>query len=1356
MLSAVSKDVGTLFIQRSKRYAKFELEISSELEDQDVENYGFVLLVEIAIENPIPTVIGRTAKRILSRLPSWTKAFEDSIDDATPDLQEPQTVAGKFINALVNDFPENFEQQVNLYELNRFLGTADESQLAWIYTTSDVPSSAISIKGDDVPLAKLDSLGDLYNSLDTDYVYYYNPIDRQLFTVKLFKFLTIDSEIKQQIPTLKWNWFDEYGARVGLPRLYLEDNVSFKKRILDVYANKPGLGKESIQKTLRRELNIWEAYGATPDSNYIGATPEIIEIIDIESSTPYFDFAGRPKEEFRKFVREINERYPTNWGYVKWNEGFWDYAGKEQKGVGRVPAIYDDATPLGSYYQPGVGDFDDAKLIVKEPYQNEIEFNARLKASGHYASGYIEEYSPVRVDYEYYGSYYKDYYDNDHATVEFKYELFMPEQASPFYITGYAYPKNSYGPESDASPEYSLISIFDSDGYSYENYEFKDEFGNVYQDGSLSFLTNRINIYNADHARVSILGGSIDDSFNLKFFGSEQILNSTPDFDEMASPYLSNSYNLQVSSNLYNQKRGVFNTDKIIRSISLNSKNVQSQSEYIINQDFIKDTLVHEPGATPIYVHIDSVQLFDYEQYDNVYIAEEYQGYGGISKNPEDQLNYLIPSSPNIIIRYENFNFATPQLHEHYIEDDGTNYDYYFVKTKYPYSSTPDSIKIITNENNKVLYPFQKTEWSKFEEYSTPMISGIVSQKGVVKPITENYDETYSRNTNLVGRYSIGYETFGLDPETYYIEKVEVENNTDGVELTSKQEFVYIFDEQSFYQNSIEENFEGKLSNIEVEANYTGIYKSFIKSGWYHQLEKDYYIYAKPVTEIHSTPGLEVLLSTVARQGSPILVKRTGSTPSDLREVAFFDSENPATPSFTNIETIYSNKGEKLYIGYENVYDIQVTDTVTGYIIYSDGVTSTNEIEPFSEATPKVYGRPYDVSYRVKDSYVVDNDFYNQETESYVTKIVFDSTPSNFYAYEITYESSINETSTPISLVVDPFELWDEEGFVYLSHIDYEFSTAKIMVNPSYIVNDNLDYMVVTINSLDTNLNSKPYQTFRIVSSEVQPELEYVTTDINGFAYVNVYCPSSTLSTTGTLTVEGVSNSNPEAHENSNTEGYSHTEVFDIILENQNQHELKAAPDKYAISADGVSQVYVNGFLKEGSTPSSNSIVYWRKGRSLYEIFSSPYSEEDYVISNEEGRFSIGPFTAEDELNPGIWLVSIESEHSTLVSSTPETISGDIVYWIEKYDNINYSSEDSVFFNPNLLYTQRVPVMATPIFTVNYHDGSQANPYSATPSVTLPKWYPLDRYEQYLMGLFGSTPNVVDTYLNLMKDYEEE
>ena len=68
MLSSISSDVGTLFISDAKRYSRFEVEIESELEPSDVENFGFVLLVQVSIAHPIPPVLSKSAKNILAIL----------------------------------------------------------------------------------------------------------------------------------------------------------------------------------------------------------------------------------------------------------------------------------------------------------------------------------------------------------------------------------------------------------------------------------------------------------------------------------------------------------------------------------------------------------------------------------------------------------------------------------------------------------------------------------------------------------------------------------------------------------------------------------------------------------------------------------------------------------------------------------------------------------------------------------------------------------------------------------------------------------------------------------------------------------------------------------------------------------------------------------------------------------------------------------------------------------------------------------------------------------------------------------------------------------------------------------------
>ena len=71
LLSSVSSQIGTLFISNTKRYVKFEIEVTSELDPEDVENYGLVVLVEVAIANAVSPVLTKMGKNILRRFPSW-------------------------------------------------------------------------------------------------------------------------------------------------------------------------------------------------------------------------------------------------------------------------------------------------------------------------------------------------------------------------------------------------------------------------------------------------------------------------------------------------------------------------------------------------------------------------------------------------------------------------------------------------------------------------------------------------------------------------------------------------------------------------------------------------------------------------------------------------------------------------------------------------------------------------------------------------------------------------------------------------------------------------------------------------------------------------------------------------------------------------------------------------------------------------------------------------------------------------------------------------------------------------------------------------------------------------------------
>lgn len=440
-----------LLSKDTKRYAKFEVAIDTELTDLGV--LSFVLLVEVAIADPVSPVLSQSAKNILKKFPSWMSLYKDSFNQATPDLFIPQTTAGKFVNALVGEHLDGFDRELDLLRINSFVDRANVDQISWVYSSTNVNTTFHRILGNQIELARVDNIVDFFNSKKTDYVFYHNPINREILTLQKYYVLQAKNENTglvnlNQIPVQKFNWFDELGLRVGVTRLYLEENDSFKERILDAFKNPIGTDKESFKKTLRRELNLWKAFGATPDANYAGATPEVLEINDIISSTPYFDPDGNPTNKFVELVEELNINYPNNWGYFKFDEAIWDYAGLQQDGVGRLSARYYDDDIDTPYYQPGIGDQDDLRLSIRQTDATPVYFETELVATGRKIIGSTPGYYPVNIGYTYNSDYTIKEYDNPPATINYTLEFHATPHgnyATPtvFYASELIYPKNN-------------------------------------------------------------------------------------------------------------------------------------------------------------------------------------------------------------------------------------------------------------------------------------------------------------------------------------------------------------------------------------------------------------------------------------------------------------------------------------------------------------------------------------------------------------------------------------------------------------------------------------------------------------------------------------------------------------------------------------------------------------------------------------------------------------------------------------------------------------------------------------------------------------------------------------------------
>ena len=1467
----------SIFLKRSKPYIKIEIEIFSEIEDF-ISEFGLLLYVEVAIAEPITEVISDAARNILRRFPSWTEAFEDSIEASTPELATPTSNSGKLVNALVGENLDSFYSLIDENNLNSYIGSADESMLDWIYVSYAVPAASISIYGNGIQLAKVGSLEALYSSKKEDYVYYHNLLDSQIVTLRQFDSLKIDGLSYNQEPAQIYNVFDEFGARVNLTRLYLENNSNFKKRILDVYANLPGVGSEAFKTTLRRELDLWRAYGSTPDSNYLGATPEILEISDLETSSPYFTPSGAPEDKFISFVRYINETYPSNMGYVKWDEGIWDYAGLNGEGVGRIPSLYDTATPLDYIFQPGVGDFRDLQFVMPADVVDSAttSFNGYFEASGFKVSSYNDVYGPIRVGYEYSAGYTytgpNPNSNNPNAATPFNggvalvYEVTMPAHDS--YATPATYYLNlSYDDRQDlfvynyfdqnspASPEHNYISIVNSDGLTNTDLLFKDKvYDYIYVNTGATPYTNSLDIGKAS---------SITLKNKVKWNQGTQSYSNVPTgsyrvkFDEDTRGYLiptsngqswslatpSINYikaNLKVGSTVYGTKQYSSETTPIAGEFIINDSNDISQTddEIILIND-LKNNISFPIGATPDKVYIRNVKISPSPIYKQIQTAEvKNPAYGGVAFNPLDGTEYYVPSSPNIIAStYASAENLTSPVSTGFFEASTVNY-----------TSPPEVIKFSTGLTATPYYPFKQPVWTEIapgELTSTPMLGGYVDDLGNVYKSNELIEDSgRSLNSkikdNHLSTFSLTRETFGIsagETKDYIITKISTISNNTNIEISQDKTFVKPSDEiegiitiqvnqtsdlikelystqsSNYYYSDIEV-YAKKISDaVKVTNTSLELNDPHLHTGWLYLNDQDYYAYAKPFTEIIRGQFFSHSLQQIPRQGAPTIiniVEDNQSATVQYQELMFPNDATPGMPTFDNTEYVFGSYDGAVYLSSGSIYSVSITDGYTGkvlkesitpgyyiwtltnqdgdyiwdssidgqyYILSIDYTLDGNRLSILDSQTLEsiiVEGRQYEVSYTASNSFYIDKNYYDPNTDSYGAVVYFSSTPDLLANYEITYETAMEEYSTPSGIMLSAVDNPYNEGFIYISKSEYSFASAKVVVSPEFISDDSNDLVYISIYSYDINNNPKPYQSFIVECDDLSVDGNIFTT--NEYGFINIksnYSGDYPATKTSTeIVINGVSYDSATpvfgVDERSDSDNFSTSFNIGINRHIERSAILKAAPVSVVIEANNYADNIINGYIMHGATPAqADTVVYWRKARTVYSALENVdystssatpgrYGNSGYVRTNADGRFNVGPFYSQDRTEPGYWFVSVESELSSTPSATPVTIAGDIAYWYERYDNVHYSSEELPLpYEYGKLKQNNSNILQKGKFQYNYFDSEYAGPDAATINWNPPKWFPISYYQQYQMGRMGSTPDMVETYNNINNFYEE-
>lgn len=1229
-----------------------------------------------------------------------------------------------------------------------------------------------------------------------------------------------------QYPVQRFNWFDEFGARVGLNRLYLEDNISFRFRILDTFKNPASSSIEGFKNALRRELNLWKAFGetpneATPSEYYVGpATPEIMEIVDIENSLEYFNFDGSPKQKFKDLVRYLNEQYPVNWGYFRFNNAVWDIAGEYQEGVGRIQSQYHDDLNDFEYYQPGVGDFTDAKIIVRNNSATPEYFETKLVATGKRKTGVTPYHAPIEVEYDYYAEYEQLVYENQSATINLTLEATLLPYGNKIvnteiYATKQFFVKNNYGPSSSASPEFFSFEIFDTEGYTTDQLVFKEKVNNNPLIVSVSGNNQTTRMPFTKLTNVVMKNGlwqgseyasPNSDSFTAYFSHKNDPFTYNTTELNAATPAFNEDLSLKLVSNLYSQVPRTFTSSPIRDYLYLNDSLDNTQNPYVIDTENLHEKIIYPPGSSLKKIHIDVIPPINAIDSPDQTLENDISIYGGSAYDPEIDANVFIPASPNI--QATIYGNASPTTAFGYIgsENGGATASYYFGKIEYSYEATPNYILISSVDSGK--YPLTKINWEPFTAESSPSIYGYVDESGLMKYSDTQGEYVPGLNTNLLDIYEVTRESFGIEGSTkfdYFFEKIYAKDPSSvNVSIWSDQNVVKPFLNRTYVLessipaaienttshslsidyplDSIIESYDASrnttvFSNIKVRGKlYDYKIDSHIMSGWVHLNKEDYYIYSNPVEETFNGKFFNITLSGKPKQGSPIIVDVYDSqaTPVEYREIAFADQATPGSISFTNYEILSPKNNNSFYLGYKNLYEVSLKDTYTGEIII-EGATVNSNVFHVDESTKVLNpNRQYIVGYKLVDSYYVDTVNNNGQ---YVTEIVFDATPNTVgnNSYHITYEGSAYMQSTPLSIDMNPLTSSVDRGFIAIDFLDHNFSYVETVVSPGYILNDGKDYIDISIMSYDVNGNRKPYQTFDITSLALELSFARVTTDHEGYAHITATCPTSitvTEKTFADINIIGVNySSDNTAHENSQSGNYSRSEKVEVIASYANENKkLYASVSNKIIRADGLSETYINGIVLQDNQPQAGVVVYWRKSDYLYSAFkeqnySNSQSEPGSslrtgaTVTDSEGRFSVGPFISQSREFPGYWFVVLESELSTNINiENPQMVVGDVVYWLEDYDALNYNYVPSIGIPDLINYdiTKTMDMYSTPSFIVSYYNNEIIDINPQSPRWIPPKWFSTSRYTQYQSGLFGATPYYIKDYSLIIKDYEEE
>lgn len=291
-------------------------------------------------------MIHKITERLITNLPQWMNIRKD-----------PESIGAQFLNVFGLEFADierYLEEQLN----NQFIGTANLGQIDILYRGNpDVKlktGDAIQISGDTQNVSIASNLRIFYESTSThlavidyerNYIYTKHNYDSFIVTVNDQPH-TFDLFLHHV-----WNTFDEMGLLLDTPRLYGEDNVSYKRRILDVFYYPGSATHKGLQHYLGRQ------FGIAPDH------------VKLDRMQPAFvgtmlDVNGNASPRLRNIIKSIGEAAPVTWQYAQWDQTYWQLVSIDMLGLEYLPHIWDITIEpwQNEDFQSGIGNKRDLKI----------------------------------------------------------------------------------------------------------------------------------------------------------------------------------------------------------------------------------------------------------------------------------------------------------------------------------------------------------------------------------------------------------------------------------------------------------------------------------------------------------------------------------------------------------------------------------------------------------------------------------------------------------------------------------------------------------------------------------------------------------------------------------------------------------------------------------------------------------------------------------------------------------------------------------------------------------------------------------------------------------------------------------